>query len=134
MSKVTKFLATLAATALALTGLTAMPALAGGTVAPYTLSSVKSDITSASGDLVAGANRVYWKSGAELWTSDGTNTIKLYTFSNADSFTLTDTTPQYTESGFYDYNKYTQRSAFIGDTVYFWAATSESSTTRRREL
>jgi len=120
-TKLGKFLATLAATALAISGLTALPAQAA--TGPYTITAVKADINSASGDLVAGTNRVFWKSGSDLWTSDGTTNVLVKSFADSNSFTLTDTTPQYTESGFYDANLYSHRSVFVGDTIYFWAST-----------
>ncbi|MEN9609000.1 MAG: hypothetical protein RLZZ06_931 [Actinomycetota bacterium] len=123
MSRVTKFLASLAAAALVVTGLSAMPAQAGGVTPPYTLTAVKSDINVASADLVAGANRVFWKAGGDLWTSDGTTNLKVKSFADASSFTLSDSSPQYTESGFYDSNVYSHRSVFVGDTIYFWAST-----------
>ncbi len=123
MSKVTKFLASVAATALVLTGLTVMPALAGGAGAPYTVTQVKTGMP-VSSELVAGTTRVFWKNGAELWTSDGTTTQSVHTFASHDSFALTQSSPQYTEGGFYDTSYYIHRSVFVGDTVYFWVASA----------
>jgi len=121
MSKLTKFLAAVAASALAITGLTSMPALAGGAVAPYTVTEVKTGLE-ASADLVAASTRVYWKSGNKLWTSNGTTTTALHTFTDNSSFTLTQASPQYTESGFYNHSTFINRSVTVGDTLYFWAA------------
>jgi uncharacterized delta-60 repeat protein len=120
MSKATKFLASVAALALVITGLTVMPAEAGGVNAPYTVAEVKSGM-SVSSELVAATNRVFWKNGPELWTSDGVTTQSVHTFVAHDAFALTQSTPQYTESGFFDNSYYIHRSAVIGDTVYFWA-------------
>ena len=114
----------MASTALVITGLTVMPAQAAGS--PYNVTEVKSGMP-VSSELVAGSTRVYWKNGADLWTSDGTTTRQLKTFPSHQSFALTQSTPQYGEGWFYDSNYYINRSVFIGDTVYFWAASSPAN-------
>lgn len=118
----TKFSAVIGAAAMVVAGLAPIPAQASGS--PYTVTAVKSDLTNSS-DLVAGTNRVYWKNGNQLWTSDGTTTSSIHTFTSATSFSLNQSSPQYTEGGFWDYNTYINRSVFVGDTVYFWAADTD---------
>ena len=125
MSKFIKFLAAFASAVLVVTGLTVMPAQAAGS--PYTVTEVKAGMPLSS-ELVAGSTRVYWKNGADLWTSDGTTTRQLKTFPSHQSFGLTQATPQYTEGGFYDTNYYINRSVMIGDTIYFWAAFTPANT------
>ena len=119
MSKATKFFAAVAAFALTITGLTVMPAQAAD---PYTLTEVKSGLD-ASADIVSANTRVYWKSGNQLWTSDGTTSTALHTFTTSNSLSLTQSSPQYTESGFFDYSTYINRAVTVGDVIYFWAAT-----------
>ena len=118
MTKVSKLLASVAAFALAITGLTALPAQAAD---PYVVTEVKSGLD-ASADLVAANTRVYWKSGNQLWTSDGTTSLALHTFATSTSLSLTQASPQYTESGFFNYSTYINRAVTVGDTIYFWAA------------
>lgn len=114
-----KFSAVIAATAMIIAGLTPVAADAAG--APYTVSVVKTGLD-ASADLVAANSRVYWKSGATLWTSDGTTSTALRTFSSSNALTLTQASPQYTESGFYNYSTFIKRAVTVGDTIYFWAS------------
>ena len=118
MTKVSKLLASVAAFALAITGLTALPAQAAD---PYVVTEVKSGLD-ASADLVAANTRVYWKSGNQLWTSDGTTSLALHTFATSTSLSLTQASPQYTESGFFNYSTYINRAVTVGDTISFWAA------------
>ena len=122
--KVSKLLATLATAAMIITGISPIMAQAAG--APYTYTAFKTDLSAASGELVASANRVFWKTGAELWSSDGTASTKAYTFGSAQDFTLTQSTPQYTEGGFWDNSYYIHRSVFVGDVMYFWGATASN--------
>ena len=98
-----------------------MPVGAQAAGSPYILTEVKSGLE-ASADLVAANTRVYWKSGNQLWTSNGTTSLSLHTFSSATSLSLTQASPQYTESGFFNYSTFIKRAVTVGDTIYFWAA------------
>jgi len=100
-------------------GLTPVAAQAVGS--PYSLTEVKSGLD-ASADLVSANTRVYWKSGNQLWTSNGTTSLALHTFTSATSLSLTQASPQYTESGFFNYSTFIKRAVTVGDTIYFWAA------------
>ena len=95
-----------------------MPVGAQAAGSPYILTEVKSGLE-ASADLVAANTRVYWKSGNQLWTSNGTTSLSLHTFSSATSLSLTQASPQYTESGFFNYSTFIKRAVTVGDTIYF---------------
>ena len=127
MSRVTKFLASLAAAALVVTGLTAMPANASGNVTPYVISTLASYQDRAV-ELVPGNGRVFYKVGGKLYTSDGTTQTMLADFGDITSVSLAQTNPQSTVySGSYATGEdYVSHSVLIGTKLYFWGFSAGS--------
>ena len=115
-----KFSAVIAATAMIIAGLT--PVAAEAAYSPYNIN-VLATYQERALELVAGNNRVFYKVGGKLYTSDGGTPVLLTDFGAVGQISIGQNNPQSISGSFASNNNYYSHSVLVGSKLYFWGYT-----------
>ena len=113
----TKLVSVLAATAMLVAGLT--PVAAQASYSPYNVN-VLATYGERAMELVAGNNRVFYKVGGKLYTSDGGTPVLLTDFGALGQVSIGQNNPQSPNGSFASTDNYYSHSVLVGNKLYFW--------------